>query len=113
LIGGARAPQLARLEPREIAALADREVRQLLGARAAPALARVRRWKRSPSQPGVDHGARLARIAALQSEHAGLFLTGNYFSGVSTAACVEQAFATARRVCDFLGASRPLRKLVA
>lgn len=113
LVGGARRPQLARLEPRDLAALADREVRQLLGARTAPALVRVHRWNRSLPQPGVDHAARLDRIAAIESELAGLFLTGNYFSGVSTAACVEQAFATARRACDFLGASRPRRKLVA
>ncbi|OGA78371.1 MAG: protoporphyrinogen oxidase [Betaproteobacteria bacterium RIFCSPLOWO2_12_FULL_65_14] len=113
LVGGARQPQLARIEPRELAALADREVRQLLGARAAPTLVRVHRWNRSLPQPGVDHAARLASIAAIQSEHAGLFLTGNYFSGVSTAACVEQAFATARRVSDFLGASCPRRRLVA
>lgn len=113
LVGGARQPQLARLEPREVAALADREVRQLLGARAAPALVRVHRWNRGLPQPGVDHAARLGRIAAIESELSGLFLTGNYFSGVSTAACVEQAFATARRVSDFLGASRPRRGLAA
>jgi len=76
-------------------------------------LVRTRRWRRGLPQPGVDHAARLGRIAAFESEHAGLFLTGNYFSGVSTAACVEQAFATARRVCDFLRASCTRPKLVA
>ena len=112
-VGGARQPQLALLAPGELAALVQREVRQLLGARAAPTLVRTRRWRRGLPQPGVDHAARLGRIAAFESEHAGLFLTGNYFSGVSTAACVEQAFATARRVCDFLRASCARPKLVA
>ena len=101
-VGGARQPQLALLAPHELAALAQREVRDLLGARAAPEVMRTRQWRRGLPQPGVDHAARLARIAASESEHAGLFLTGNYFSGVSTAACIEQAFSTARRASDFL-----------
>ncbi len=105
-VGGARQPQLALLAPNELAALAQGEVRELLRARAAPVLVRTRRWRRGLPQPGVDHAARLARIATTESEHAGLFLTGNYFSGVSTAACIEQAFATARRVCDFLRSHR-------
>lgn len=112
-VGGARQPQLALLAPDELAELAQREVRELLEARAVPALVRTRRWRRGLPQPGVDHAARLTRIAAIESEHAGLFLTGNYFSGVSTAACIEQAFATAGRVSDFLRASCPRPKLVA
>ena len=99
-VGGARQPQLAMLESDELAALVHGEVRQLLGGRAAPVLARTRCWRRGLPQPGVDHAQRLGRIATLESEHAGLFLTGNYFSGVSSVACIAQAFATAQRVAQ-------------
>lgn len=101
-VGGARQPQLALLEPDELAALVDGEVRQLLGGRAVPVVARTRCWRRGLPQPGVDHAQRLERIAAVESEHAGLFLTGNYVSGVSTAACVEQAVTAACRVEHYL-----------
>ena len=101
-VGGARQPQLAMLEPDELAALVHGEVRQLLGGRAAPVVARTRCWRRGLPQPGVDHAQRLGRIATLESEHAGLFLTGNYFSGVSSVACVAQAFDTAQRVAQHL-----------
>ncbi len=103
-VGGARQPQLALLEPDELAALVHSEVRQLLGGRAAPVVARTRCWRRGLPQPGVDHAQRLGRIATGESEHAGLFLTGNYFSGVSTAACIEQAVSTVRRVEHYLAA---------
>jgi oxygen-dependent protoporphyrinogen oxidase len=103
-VGGARQPQLALLNPDELAALVDGEVRQLLGGRAVPVLARTRCWRRGLPQPGVDHAQQLGRIAALEREHAGLFLTGNYFGGVSTAACVEQAMSTACRVKRHLAA---------
>lgn len=105
-VGGARQPQLAMLEPDALAALVHGEVRQLLGGRAAPVVARTRCWHRGLPQPGVDHAQRLGRIATLEREHAGLFLTGNYFSGVSSVACVAQAFDTAQRVAQHF-ARRP------
>jgi oxygen-dependent protoporphyrinogen oxidase len=99
-VGGARQPQLAMLESDELAALVHGEVRQLLGGRAAPVVARTRCWRRGLPQPGVDHAQRLGRIATGESEHTGLFLTGNYFSGVSSVACITQAFDTAQRVAQ-------------
>jgi oxygen-dependent protoporphyrinogen oxidase len=107
-VGGARQPELATLKPAEIRDLAHGEVTELLGGHVAPVVARVRRWGHGLPQPGVDHAQRLASVAALESEHAGLFLTGNYFSGVSTAACAERAVATAGRVARHL-AVRPGR----
>lgn len=103
-VGGARQPQLALLKPDELRDLVHREVRQLLGGRAAPLMARTHCWRHGLPQPGLDHAQRLGRIATVEREHAGLFLTGNYFSGVSTAACIEQAVGTARRVEHYLAA---------
>lgn len=105
-VGGARQPQLALLQPRELQDLAHDEVRRLLGARAGPVLARTRCWRHGLPQPGLDHARRIAAITALESEHAGLFFTGNYFSGVSTVACIEQATDTAQRVQQYLASSR-------
>ncbi|MBI3917765.1 MAG: protoporphyrinogen oxidase [Betaproteobacteria bacterium] len=112
-IGGARQPQLATLESEELEQLAQSEVRQLLGGRVAPVVLRAHRWRYGLPQPGLDHGPRLGRITALESEHAGLFLTGNYFSGVSTAACIQQALDTARRIREYLALGPVRRRLVA
>ena len=103
-VGGARQPQLALLKPDELQDLVHGEVRQLLGGRAAPLMARTHCWRHGLPQPGLDHAQRLDGIAARATDHAGLFLTGNYFSGVSTAACIEQAVSTARRVERYLAA---------
>jgi len=40
------------------------------------------------------------------SSHPGLVFTGNYFSGVSTQACIQQASDAARRVEHYLASSR-------
>lgn len=97
-VGGARQPQLAALRPAELTRLVEGEVRRMFGVRAAPVVAHTRRWPRALPQPGLEHAQRIRAIAALENEHPGLFLTGNYFGGVSTAACVEKALDTARRV---------------
>lgn len=101
-VGGARQPQLAGHRPEELVALVHREVQELFGASAPPAVAHARCWSHGLPQPGTDHAQRLAAIAAFESEHAGVFLTGNYFGGVSTAACAEQAYRTAQRVEAYL-----------
>jgi oxygen-dependent protoporphyrinogen oxidase len=112
-IGGARQPELAMLRPRELEALAHSEVRHLLGGRAMPVMARTRCWSYSLPQPGLDHARRIGEIAAAAAEHAGLFLTGNYFSGVSAAACMQQAFDTAQRAIQHLAPARARRRVVA
>lgn len=105
-VGGARQPQLATLEPEELVELAHGEVRQLLGGHGAPRLARTHCWRQGLPQPAVGHAQRINEIAARAAEHAGLFLTGNYVSGVSTVACIQQALDCAQRVAQYL-ASRP------
>ena len=105
-VGGTRQPQLALLRPGELQDLAHDEVRRLLGARAAPLLARTRCWRHGLPQPGLEHVERIAAVAALESEQPGLFLTGNYFSGASTTACIRQASDVARRVQHCLASSR-------
>lgn len=110
-VGGSRQPRLATLKPDELTALVHCEVRQLLGGREAPVVARSRCWQHGLPQPGVDHARRLGRIAEAEREHAGLFLTGNYFAGVSTASCIDQAVITAGRVERYLaGQSERSRK---
>ncbi len=104
-LGGARQPRIACLEPRELVAVAHAEARDLLGARSAPVLARTRCWPRGLPQPDLGHGERLARLAAFEARQPGLFLTGNYLAGISTAKCVEQAMRTARRAQRTLTAS--------
>lgn len=96
-VGGARRPRLALLRPRELQELAHDEARLLLGARAAPLVARTHCWRHGLPQPGLDHARRIAQVAALEQGHPGMFFTGNYFSGVSTVACIQQAFDAAAR----------------
>jgi oxygen-dependent protoporphyrinogen oxidase len=97
-IGGARAPDLALRPTEELADLARRELADLVGARGAPVVVRVRQWPRGLPQYEIGHRQRVDRIAEAARRAPGLFVTGNYISGVSVSACLEQAIASAARI---------------
>lgn len=105
-VGGARQPDLARLPREDLQALVLEEARDLLGARGTPVFSSVRYWHQGLPQPGLGHERRVAALGTLEAEWPGLFVTGNYVAGVSTAACIDAAQATACRALDYLDASR-------
>ena len=103
-VGGARAPDLARLPTADLVALAREALGELLGARGAPTVARVRQWPLGLPQYAPGHDRRIAALDAAARARPGLFLAGNYFRGPSIAACLAQAEETGARVHDFLAA---------
>jgi len=100
--GGARAPDVARAPVAELIHLADRELRELIGACGRPLLAKVRHWPIGLPQYRVGHRSRVATLREASLRHPGLFVTGNYFSGPSVAACVAQSLEITARVRQFL-----------
>lgn len=101
-VGGDRAPDLARRPGGEVIDAARQEFADLLGARGAPVLAQVRHWPRGLPQYRIGHRERLAPLCAASRHRPGLFLTGNYFAGLSVAACLAHASQTATSVDAFL-----------
>jgi len=105
-VGGARQPELARLPPAEMEALVADEARALLGARGTPVVARTRYWMRGLPQYEMGHAAKIESVRRLENANPGLFVTGNYLAGMSTAVCIEQALLTARHADAYLAGNR-------
>ena len=101
-LGGARAPALALAPPKELMAAARAEFGDVLGVRGEPVVARVRQWPRGLPQYRLGHGEKIAALRGAEQRAPGLFLTGNYFAGLSVACCVARACETADRVDTFL-----------
>lgn len=94
-IGGARAPEKAKLPVGELVDLVREDFADLLGARGKPDLARVRRWPRGLPQYQRGHHELLDQMKDALDEAPGLFITGNFLRGVSVGACVDCAQETA------------------
>jgi protoporphyrinogen/coproporphyrinogen III oxidase len=94
-IGGARAPDLARLPAPDLIRLARLEFRDLIGAKGDPTVAQVRHWPVGLPQYGPGHQELIGELRATERRQNGLFITGNYFAGPSVAACLSVAQKTA------------------
>jgi oxygen-dependent protoporphyrinogen oxidase len=104
-VGGRRAPHAAVLPRGELIDLVSSELRDLVGAEGPPTIARVRQWPRGIPQLELGHGSRLGELQEALAAHPGMFLSGNYFEGVSVVACLERAAITAEKVASYLMAS--------
>jgi len=106
-VGGARSPEMALMKPEDIAALTREEFRDLLGAKGAPVVSRIRQWPRGLPQLEIGHAVRMSRVLDAERRRPGLFITGNYFSGPAVATCLKQSSETCQRIDGYLrGAAR-------
>ena len=101
MVGGARRPELVRLEEEALVALAREELRELAGVTASPVFTEVFRWPRGIPQYNVGHLERVASIDGALARLPGLHLAGNAYKGVGINDCIRNATALA----DALAAS--------
>lgn len=98
-VGGARNPDAARLPGRELAALVHVELAETLGVHGSPVVTRTRSWPRGLPHYTLGHADRRSVIETAASRVPGLYVTGNFLSGVSVPGCLEQASKTAAHLC--------------
>ncbi|KFE65278.1 protoporphyrinogen oxidase [Hyalangium minutum] len=93
MVGGARQPDLVKLDEEALVALAREELKELAGVTASPSFTEVIRWTRGIPQYNVGHLERVAAIDAALKRWPGLHLTGNAYKGVGINDCIRNAFA--------------------
>ena len=96
--GGATDPAIATLPADEIVALVHRELTPILKIQSSPAFSNVTVYSRALPQYNLGHSQRVVAIQKLSAQLPNAFLTGNYFSGPSIGACIEQALAVANEI---------------
>ena len=100
--GGATDPKLCELSDEEITETICAEVARVLGIKGKPVATNLHRHTRAIPQYNLGHSQIVKSLGALTAAMPGLFLAGNYLSGPSIGACVEQAFRTAEAVRVYL-----------
>jgi oxygen-dependent protoporphyrinogen oxidase len=90
-MGGALAPQIARLPEAELREVALSEVRGLIQLTGEPLFAHVASHRSAMPQYHVGHLDRIARIQELAAKHPALALCGNAFDGVGIPDCIRGA----------------------
>ncbi|WP_164007684.1 protoporphyrinogen oxidase [Pyxidicoccus trucidator] len=89
MVGGARQPELVKLDEAELVKLAHEELKALAGVTAAPSFTEVIRWPRGIPQYNVGHLERVSALDAALQRWPGLHLTGNAYKGVGLNDCIR------------------------
>lgn len=78
----------------ELFALAQAELRAIMGITAPPVAQRVFRWPKGNAQYDVGHLDRVAEMEQLAAAIPGLYLTGSAFRGIGLPDCIKSALTT-------------------
>jgi oxygen-dependent protoporphyrinogen oxidase len=102
-VGGSRQPALGGLDDPELLRLVQAELAALLGVRAPPVFARVRRHPRAIPQYTLGYDRFQAACTAAEASAPGFYIGGNCRDGVSLSACL----AAGKRLALAAGAAVP------
>jgi oxygen-dependent protoporphyrinogen oxidase len=103
MCGGWNRPEIVGWNDTRLLDAVRAELRDPLGIIAPPIFHRIIRWERAIPQYHLGHLERVAWIEERVRRHAGLFLGGNAYHGISLNDCTEQAVVLADRVRRHLG----------
>jgi oxygen-dependent protoporphyrinogen oxidase len=98
MLGGARRPELATAPHGQLIGLARTDLQRVLGITAAPAHVAIHVWPQALAQYTLGHRDRRDRVLTLAARHAGLWLCGTSYDGVSFNDAIKSGRLTAGRV---------------
>ena len=101
-LGGAGREETLVVQDAQLIASARKELERMVGIRAEPELARLRRWPKANPQYYAGHTSRLRAIEESLSRHPGLYLAGASYNGIGIPDCIASGHQTARRVLEKL-----------
>ena len=100
-IGGSHDPDVVSLADDEIAAIARRDLQDVMGIDAAPALTRVYRWPNAGAQHVVGHLDRVDEIERRLAPR-GIFVAGSGFRATGIPDCITDARRAAADACRYM-----------
>jgi oxygen-dependent protoporphyrinogen oxidase len=100
--GGARHPEAFAMPDTELVALADGELRGLLGITGGPSFVHIVRHERALPQYTLGHMGRVAAIAEGERRHPGLFFHGNAYHNAGVPELISRSMKLAERVAGFV-----------
>lgn len=97
-VGGARAPELALQDDKELLQMVFSELKGILRIHSDPEFIRIFRWQRAIPQYLVGHHEMLHNLEEILKNYKGLYFTGNAYRGVSLNDCIANSFQLASRI---------------
>jgi oxygen-dependent protoporphyrinogen oxidase len=97
-LGGMRQPEIGLASPDDVLPAVREDLAQLLGVRGAPVFQHHQPWAQAIPQYELGHDQVLQAVTNIENAMPGLYLTGQWRSGVSLGECIAQGQEVAARV---------------
>lgn len=104
-IGGAKDDAIKQLSEEEVVKIVDADIKGILmkeGCSVKPVVVGKRRWERAIPQYNVGYSEIMDKAKESLEDAEGVFLGGNYTSGVAFGDCVQWGFDYAPKIADFV-----------
>eukprot|EP00177_Eucheuma_denticulatum_P008441 GFKZ01015346.1.p1 GENE.GFKZ01015346.1~~GFKZ01015346.1.p1 ORF type:complete len:607 (+),score=69.20 GFKZ01015346.1:205-1821(+) len=104
-IGGMHDPGIKELGEEEVVRTVDQDIKRILmkdGSDVAPVVVGARRWERAIPQYNLGYWDIMSEIEGGLKDHPGIFLGGNYTSGVAFGDCVLWGTETAPKITEYI-----------
>lgn len=97
-IGGARNPEVASKDPKELQSIVLKEIKKLLGISGEPVFSHHHYWPATIPQYTVGYDKYLTAINHIENQYPGLYINGNFRGGVSVPNCIISGFSMAQSI---------------
>jgi protoporphyrinogen/coproporphyrinogen III oxidase len=104
-MGGALQPHAFEFDDQEMLRAVMNNLKTLIGVQAEPLFHRIERHPLSMAQYRVGHMNLMNEVESLTSEHPGLQLAGNGYTGIGVPDCIHRGEECAGRILDYLNQS--------
>lgn len=102
-LGGTRHPDVMSLDDHSLSKAALRAMDQVLGLRSEPCLTDIARWNQAIPRYTPGHTERIRLIRQEISKKPGLWLAGNFMSGISVNDCISRGVQVANAISENAG----------
>ncbi len=99
-VGGMRQPELAARDDKDILELVLSDLREIMGLEGQPDIIKIKRWNKAIPQYELGHQKRIDAAEKFESEHPGIFISGNFRNGISVGDCIIQSETVAEKVIE-------------
>lgn len=104
-IGGAQDPGIKDMSEEEVVAIVDNDIKKILmkdESGVNPVVVGVRKWERAIPQYNIGYWQVMEKVSTGLEQHPGIFLGGNYTSGVAFGDCVLWGIETAPEIVKYV-----------
>ncbi|MEX1136656.1 MAG: protoporphyrinogen oxidase [Balneolales bacterium] len=109
-VGGARFQEATTMDDKELLNIIMNDLDGLLGVKGSPVFVKHTRWPKAIPQYEIGYGTFLSIMDSVEKENPGLYLAGNYRSGIAVGDCISNSVELAERITNDISHIKKINK---